>query len=63
MLKAPGLLAPLPDILPGADWVARLAAPRVVVGDVIDPALAAPLYIRDKVAKTVAERLLEGGRA
>jgi len=25
--------------------------------------LAAPLYIRDKVAKTVAERLSEGGRA
>lgn len=57
-----GLLQ-LPDILPSAAWVARLAAPRVVAGDAIDPALAAPLYIRDKVAKTVAERLLEGGRA
>ena len=41
------------------------AAPQ----DTIDPAtrvyaaLAAPLYVRDKVAKTVAERLSEGGRA
>ena len=32
-------------------------------GEGIDPALAAPLYVRDKVAKTVAERLSEGGRA
>ena len=29
----------------------------------IDPALAAPLYVRDKVAKTISERLGEGGRA
>ena len=51
------------DILPTAGAVARLAAPRVARGDGIDPALAAPLYVRDKVAKTVAERLSEGGRA
>lgn len=60
--NAAGLLQ-LPDILPSAAWVARLAAPRVAAGAAIDPALAAPLYIRDKVAKTVAERLREGGRA
>lgn len=29
----------------------------------IDPADAAPLYVRDRVAKTVAERLAEGGKA
>ena len=29
----------------------------------LDPADAAPLYVRDKVAKTVAERLAEGGKA
>lgn len=51
------------DILPTAATVARLAAPRATRGEVIDAALAAPLYIRDKVAKTVAERLSEGGRA
>lgn len=49
--------------LPMAATVARLAAPRAARGEGIDPALAAPLYIRDKVAKTVAERLSEGGRA
>jgi len=52
-----------PDILPLAAWVARLAAPLLRDGEGIDPALAAPLYIRDKVAKTIAERLSEGGRA
>jgi len=52
-----------PGILPTASSLARLAAPRVARGEGIDAALAAPLYIRDKVAKTVAERLSEGGRA
>lgn len=50
-------------ILPTAAALARLAAPRVGRGEGIDAALAGPLYIRDKVAKTVAERLSEGGRA
>ncbi|WP_371325360.1 tRNA (adenosine(37)-N6)-threonylcarbamoyltransferase complex dimerization subunit type 1 TsaB [Dechloromonas sp. ZY10] len=49
--------------LPRAAVVAALAAPRVAAGEGIDAALAAPLYIRDKVAKTVAERLAEGGKA
>jgi tRNA threonylcarbamoyladenosine biosynthesis protein TsaB len=51
------------DILPHAGFVARLAAPRMARGERVDPADAAPLYVRDKVAKTVAERLAEGGRA
>jgi tRNA threonylcarbamoyladenosine biosynthesis protein TsaB len=51
------------QVLPNAASLARLAAPRAVRGEGIDAALAAPLYIRDKVAKTVAERLSEGGRA
>lgn len=50
-------------ILPTAAAVARLAVPRAMRGEGIDAAQAAPLYIRDKVAKTVAERLSEGGRA
>jgi len=61
-LSAAGI-AVHPDILPSAATVARLAAPRAARGEGIDAALAAPLYIRDKVAKTVAERLSEGGRA
>lgn len=51
------------DILPRASAAAALAAQKLARGEGIDPALAAPLYIRDKVAKTVAERLGEGGRA
>lgn len=51
------------DILPRAAILARLAVPRLLRGEGIDAALAAPLYVRDKVAKTVAERLREGGRA
>jgi tRNA threonylcarbamoyladenosine biosynthesis protein TsaB len=52
-----------PGILPLASALVRLAAPRALRGEGIDAALAGPLYIRDKVAKTVAERLSEGGRA
>jgi tRNA threonylcarbamoyladenosine biosynthesis protein TsaB len=61
-LAAAGITV-LPDVLPRAADVARLAVARFRRGDYIDPALAAPLYIRDKVAKTVAERLGEGGKA
>ena len=61
-LAAAGI-AVIPDILPMAGAVARLAAPRLAAGKGIDAADLAPLYIRDKVAKTVAERLQEGGRA
>lgn len=61
-LAASGIAAEQ-GIMPQAATVARLAAPRVGRGEGIDAALAAPLYIRDKVAKTVAERLSEGGRA
>lgn len=52
-----------PELLPTAAAVARLAVPHVRHGEGIDAAQAAPLYVRDKVAKTVAERLGEGGRA
>ena len=49
--------------MPSAAAVARLAVPRLARGEGVDPADAAPLYVRDKVAKTVAERLAEGGKA
>jgi tRNA threonylcarbamoyladenosine biosynthesis protein TsaB len=52
-----------PGLLPHAAFVARLAAPRLERGECVDPAEAAPLYARDKVARTVAERQAEGGRA
>jgi tRNA threonylcarbamoyladenosine biosynthesis protein TsaB len=50
-------------VLPTAAGLISLALPRAELGEGIDAALAAPLYIRDKVAKTVAERLSEGGKA
>ena len=56
-------IATQPAIVPTAAVVAQLAVPRAMRGEWIDAALAAPLYVRDKVAKTVAERLSEGGRA
>lgn len=59
-LAAAGI-AVRPGILPQAATMARLAAGRPGAG--IDPALAAPLYVRDKVAKTIRERLGEGGKA
>ncbi len=42
--------------LPDARDLARLGALRVAAGEAIDPAALAPLYVRDKVAATEAER-------
>jgi tRNA threonylcarbamoyladenosine biosynthesis protein TsaB len=61
-LAAAGI-ASQPGLVPSAAVVAQLAESRAMRGEGIDAALAAPLYVRDKVAKTVAERLREGGRA
>ncbi len=41
---------------PQARDVARLAAPHFMVGDVLSPECALPVYLRDKVAFTIAER-------
>lgn len=61
----PGLLPALvgvrPELRPTAAAVARLAAPRFARGEGMPAALAAPLYVRDKVALTTAERLARGG--
>jgi tRNA threonylcarbamoyladenosine biosynthesis protein TsaB len=43
--------------------VARLAAPRLEGGQGIDAGDALPVYVRDKVAFTTAERLAQGGKA
>jgi len=56
-------LSLLPDIMPDAEACAILAVAAFRRGEGIDPALAAPLYVRDKVAQTVAERLAQGGKA
>lgn len=48
-------------IVPTAEAVARLALPRFARGEALPAASAAPLYVRDKVALTTAERLARGG--
>jgi tRNA threonylcarbamoyladenosine biosynthesis protein TsaB len=50
-----GLAKVLPEVHPSALAVARLAAPRLMAGEGVDAALAAPVYVRDKVAFTKAE--------
>ena len=58
-------MALLPDLaldaddsqaLPNAREVAQLGAVRLGLGEGIDPADLSPLYLRDKVALTEAER-------
>jgi tRNA threonylcarbamoyladenosine biosynthesis protein TsaB len=50
-----GLTRVLPQVHPTAIAVARLAAPRLAAGEGVDAALAAPIYVREKVAFTKAE--------
>jgi tRNA threonylcarbamoyladenosine biosynthesis protein TsaB len=50
-----GLVKVLPEVHPTAIAVARLAAPRLAAGEGVDAALAAPIYVREKVAFTQAE--------
>jgi tRNA threonylcarbamoyladenosine biosynthesis protein TsaB len=51
-----GLARVLPEVHPSAVAVARLAAPRLAAGEGIDAALAAPMYVRDKIALTMDEQ-------
>jgi tRNA threonylcarbamoyladenosine biosynthesis protein TsaB len=46
----------LPEVMPSAAAMLRLAAPRFEAGEGTDPASAAPLYIRDRVALKTSER-------
>ena len=46
----------LPTAAPHAVGMLRLAAALRAAGGAVDPALALPLYVRDKVAETSAER-------
>jgi tRNA threonylcarbamoyladenosine biosynthesis protein TsaB len=43
-------------LMPDAAAMAPLAARAFARGDAVDPALAAPIYLRDKVALTIDER-------
>lgn len=53
----------LENLVPSAIEIAELARFAWQRQAYVAPELAAPLYVRDRVAKTVAERLAEGGRA
>lgn len=48
-----------PEIMPDAAAIASLAAPAFARGEGYDAALAAPIYLRDKVALTADERRLK----
>ncbi len=50
-----GLTRVLPEVHPTAVAVARLAGPRLQAGEGVDAALAAPIYVREKVAFTKQE--------
>ena len=51
------------DAVPRASVVAELATVHAKKGKILAPEQAAPLYVRDKIALTTAERLARGGRA
>jgi tRNA threonylcarbamoyladenosine biosynthesis protein TsaB len=58
LTRLPGVTfsAPHTNALPNAREIARLGALRLAAGQGIDPAALMPLYLRDKVALTEAER-------
>ena len=53
----------MPEVAPLADALVRVAQAAWARGEAIDAALALPVYIRDKVAQTTAEREAAKARA
>jgi tRNA threonylcarbamoyladenosine biosynthesis protein TsaB len=59
--RKPDLAGVRADAFPTAAAVVRLAVPAFVRGEAVPAAQALPIYVRDKVALTTAERIARGG--
>lgn len=59
--RKPDLAGVRPELFPTAEAVLRLAVPRMAAGRAVAAVAAQPIYVRDKVALTTAERLARGG--